>query len=95
MNSTIKIIDLPGEIWVPIPGYEDLYEVSNMARIKGLPGTLPIVVARRESDGGVVFQEEGRSEKRIFWEEKIQGCARTAVGAGEAIGQRLQIRLFQ
>ena len=26
--------DLPNEVWKPIKGYEGLYEVSNMGRVK-------------------------------------------------------------
>lgn len=29
--------DLPGEVWVDVKGYEDLYQVSNMGRIKSKP----------------------------------------------------------
>lgn len=32
----MKITDLLGELWLPIDGYEDHYEVSNMGRIKSL-----------------------------------------------------------
>ena len=31
-----SIIDLPNEIWVNITGYENLYQVSNMGRVKSL-----------------------------------------------------------
>lgn len=31
-----KIIDLPGEIWLPVKGFEGYYEVSNMGRVKSL-----------------------------------------------------------
>ncbi|MBQ3989817.1 MAG: hypothetical protein II630_03150, partial [Bacteroidales bacterium] len=30
------IQDLEGEVWKPIKGYEELYEVSNKGRIKSL-----------------------------------------------------------
>lgn len=32
------ILNLPGEIWKPVVGYEGLYEVSNMGRVKSLAG---------------------------------------------------------
>ena len=32
----MEIINLEGEIWVPIQGYEGLYEISNMGRVKSL-----------------------------------------------------------
>lgn len=36
-NSYEKINNLPGEIWKTIQGYDDLYEASNIGRIKSLP----------------------------------------------------------
>jgi len=33
-NTTVK--SLNGEVWLPVVGYEGLYEVSNLGRIKGL-----------------------------------------------------------
>ncbi len=32
----LDIVDLPDEIWVEVKGYEGLYEISNMCRIKSL-----------------------------------------------------------
>ena len=32
--------DLPGEHWVPICGYENLYEVSNLARVRSIKNNL-------------------------------------------------------
>ena len=32
-----QLIDLEGELWLPIKGYEGLYEISNMGRVKSLP----------------------------------------------------------
>lgn len=32
-----QLNDLEGEIWKPIKGYEGLYEISNMGRVKSLP----------------------------------------------------------
>lgn len=34
LSTGEKIIDLPGEEWTPIKGYEELYEVSNLGRVK-------------------------------------------------------------
>lgn len=34
------IQDLPGEIWKPVVGYEGLYEVSNIGRVKSLDRTV-------------------------------------------------------
>lgn len=33
-----KIIHLQGEVWKPIIGYEGLYEISNLGRVKSLKG---------------------------------------------------------
>jgi len=33
-NSKILPPSLPGEVWVDVKGYEDMYEVSNMARVR-------------------------------------------------------------
>ena len=30
----VTVIPMPNEIWKPAPGYEDLYEVSNLGRVK-------------------------------------------------------------
>lgn len=32
-----ELMDLPGEVWKDIEGYEGLYQVSNMGRVKSLP----------------------------------------------------------
>ncbi|WP_277115247.1 NUMOD4 domain-containing protein [Chryseobacterium sp.] len=41
MNLSLK--DLPGELWKPIPGFEDRYVISNRGRIKRLAGWTTIV----------------------------------------------------
>jgi hypothetical protein len=33
----LNLLDLEGEIWLPVPDYEEYYMVSNMGRIKWLP----------------------------------------------------------
>ena len=35
-NAAVKIADLPGEVWKNVKGYEGLYLVSNLQRIKKL-----------------------------------------------------------
>ena len=35
-NYSMSLENLPGEIWRPVNGYEDLYAVSNMGRLKKL-----------------------------------------------------------
>lgn len=32
---------LAGELWLPVPGWENYYEVSNLGRVKSLPRTIP------------------------------------------------------
>lgn len=36
VNMPEPIVDLPGEIWKPVVGWEGLYEVSNMGRVQSL-----------------------------------------------------------
>lgn len=40
--KNIPTHDLPNESWVPIIGYESLYMISNMGRVKSLAKTLPM-----------------------------------------------------
>lgn len=37
----VKRIDLPGEIWLPVKGYEGFYEVSNFGRVVSLGRWVP------------------------------------------------------
>jgi len=37
-NTSLQ--DLPGEIWKPIDGYKDCYEISNLGRVKSLGRTV-------------------------------------------------------
>lgn len=34
VSNAEKVVDEPGEAWLPIRGYEELYEVSNLGRVK-------------------------------------------------------------
>jgi len=36
----MNLLDLEGEIWKPLPDYEEYYMVSNLGRIKWLPRTI-------------------------------------------------------
>lgn len=36
IRSSVKIEDLPGEIWKDIQDYEGMYQISNLGRVKGL-----------------------------------------------------------
>lgn len=35
-DYSLSLEDLPGEVWKPVKGYEDLYMISNMGRLKKL-----------------------------------------------------------
>jgi hypothetical protein len=48
----MKFLQTENEIWKPIPGYEGLYEVSSIGRIKALPKRI------KGNNGGVRFQPE-------------------------------------
>jgi len=37
-NTSLQ--DLPGEIWKPITGFKDIYEISNLGRVKSLERTV-------------------------------------------------------
>ena len=41
-------IDLDAEVWRPIPGYEGLYEVSNIGRVKSLERTITMKTGQRQ-----------------------------------------------
>jgi len=39
IRSAIASVDAPGEVWRPVVGYDGLYEVSDMGRVRTLPHT--------------------------------------------------------
>lgn len=41
--ENLSLIDLPNEIWKPIVGYEGLYEISNLGRLKSLKKNTPSI----------------------------------------------------
>ena len=45
------IDNLENEIWLPIIGYEDLYEISNMGRVKSIDRYVT-----NNSHGGIMFK---------------------------------------
>lgn len=40
------------EVWMPVSGYEGLYEVSNLGNVKSLKGTHKILRTKKHSKGG-------------------------------------------
>lgn len=69
--------ELPDEVWVPIKGFEDLYEISNYGRLKHLPRF------RNYSKGKKIMYGEKISEYR----PSIQNYARTALRKDNEIYQ--------
>lgn len=64
--------DLPDEKWLPLPGYETLYEISNMGRVKSLGriskrrnGTTCTCHAR--------ILKPGQSKKSKYWSIRMSG----------------------
>lgn len=57
--QNLSLDDMPGEIWKPIPDYEDLYYVSNFGRIKS--------IARKKH----IVDSLGRESERIFSHTRI------------------------
>jgi len=58
------------EIWKPIKGYEGLYEVSNLGRVKSLPkngnGFKEIILKSGNSTGGYKFVVVNKRKKKNF-----------------------------
>jgi hypothetical protein len=48
--------DLPGERWLPIPGWEDLYEVSSCGRVRGMDRTIYYKDGRVRFYRGVILK---------------------------------------
>ena len=49
----LEIEDYPGEIWNNLPGYEGLYQVSNIGRVKRLPSYVRFNHGIRRIRGGI------------------------------------------
>ena len=54
--------DLPGEGWLPIVGYENLYEVSDLGRLRSLPRN----GGNGRSYGGVILQQQSAGGTRYL-----------------------------
>lgn len=39
-TPAVEVPDLPGERWLPIPGYVGIYEVSDLGRVRSVPRTV-------------------------------------------------------
>lgn len=50
-NTNLSLKDMPGEVWKPIVGFEGIYEVSNLGRVKSLARVeyLPNMVRSRKA----------------------------------------------
>lgn len=54
--SVALIPDLPGERWLPVVGYEGLYEVSDWGRVKSLDKIVPTFFGSRLVRGRLLIQ---------------------------------------
>lgn len=76
-REELSIINLPGEIWRDVIGYEGLYQVSNMGRVKSLSKyrrtiheyiSKPIILSPRARDRkgylAVALNKDGKVEQR-------------------------------
>lgn len=70
----MSIENLPGEEWLPIVGYESLYEVSNMGRVRTLP---------RECWNGKVFWTQRQKPLRTYT-SPATGYLWTTLNTGKA-----------
>lgn len=62
-----KIQDLPGEKWRDVVGYEGLYQVSNMGRLKSLHYEKSVILnPRTASDGYINVTLTRNGEKKYF-----------------------------
>lgn len=61
----LTLEDLPGEIWLPVVGYEDLYHVSNFGRLKSFKRSKPHILKPRISTDGYlrVALNKGNKQK--------------------------------
>jgi hypothetical protein len=64
--------DLPGENWKPVPGYEGLYEVSDLGRVRSLPHQ-----TKRGIRGGRVLAQCEDDDKRLSVGLSRNGVATT------------------
>jgi hypothetical protein len=59
-------METKNEIWKPIEGYEDRYEVSNLGRVRSLDRYIPAKCALSKTDDDVLFFRKGKIIK--LWE---------------------------
>jgi hypothetical protein len=50
----LLLIDCPDEVWVPIQGFEDAYQVSNMGRVRSVPRIRKNGVGYRRVSGKII-----------------------------------------
>lgn len=80
------IAELPGEHdrWMPVPGYEGLYEISEKGEVRAVDASLPKIF-RRELKGGAVAVDlwKGRTRKTRI----VQSIREIAFGGSKNIVQ--------
>lgn len=61
------INDLPGEVWVDVPGYEDRYQVSQYSRVKSIIFKTPVIIKKSLSSGKfeVTLSNKRRHRKHL------------------------------
>ena len=57
--------DYTNERWVPIPGYEGHYEVSDMGRVRSLPRTLPMSGSKGRRYPGKILSTRARPRPTV------------------------------
>ena len=68
--------DLPGEIWKDIVGYEGLYQVSNMGRVKSFCERIPRILSPCPNKKGyymVHLHKDGKKRISVFtfWSQSL------------------------
>ena len=66
MKTRLSVQNLEGEVWMPIPNWEGLYEISNKGRVKSLERTIEY---NKNSSKGIVV-------KRTYKEKILKGLLR-------------------
>jgi hypothetical protein len=63
--QNLSIVDIEGEIWLPIIGYETYYLVSNMGRVKGVDRIVNTYGGERRVKGKIV--KSRKSDRRYIY----------------------------
>ena len=57
--------DYTNERWLPVPGYEGHYEVSDMGRVRSLPRTLPMEGSKGRRYPGKILSQKARPRPMV------------------------------